>query len=103
MPEQYPLKGQRYSAHRLKQMYTSTCPQNRGFIAISRIFYPSNDSDQVITYVTIGYDNEKLVDLKLWGGCNLSKVHCLEGVGEKKVLKNGYFWVDVEKFTPYDL
>ena len=90
----------------------------RGLIAIHRTFYQKmkkkskiteNNGDyisgqeeysknnKIVTFVTIGYDNNKFYDLIIWGKYNFSKIHCIEGEGVINDL-NGYPWVSVNKF-----
>ena len=69
----------------------------RGLIATYKIFKSCNKlskKSKFITFVTIGYDNCKYIDLVLWGCQKLSKAHCLEGVG---TYEDGH-WIKVSNF-----
>ena len=37
--------------------------------------------NKYITFVTLGYEDGKYIDVVLWGIYKLSKVHCLSGEG----------------------
>ena len=70
----------------------------RGLIATYKIFKSCNKlslKSKYITFVTIGYDNSKYIDLVLWGCQKLSKAHCIEGHG---TYEDGH-WIKVEKFN----
>ena len=70
----------------------------RGLIATYKIFKSCNklsNKSKFITFVTIGYDNCKYIDLVLWGCHKLSKAHCLEGHGN---FEDGC-WIKVDKFN----
>ena len=90
----------------------------RGVIAIYRSFYHKkkkrykvsvnggeyisqqekySDKNRVVTFVTVGYDNDKFYDLVIWGRYNFSRIHCIEGYGQLNDLK-GYPWISVSKF-----
>ena len=69
----------------------------RGLIATYKIFKSCNklsNKSKFITFVTIGYDNCKYIDLVLWGCQKLTKAHCLEGVG---TYEDGH-WIKVSNF-----
>ena len=64
----------------------------RGLIATCKIFKADSKvkaaekdakkrKSRFITFVTLGYDNNKYIDVVLWGCHKLSKTHCLSGVG----------------------
>lgn len=83
----------------------------RGIIATYRIYKkPKNRTfkkaqtsetaevkPRMITFVTIGYEDAKYVDLVLWGGISLSRAHCIEGEG--KIQKEGHINVTKWKFS----
>lgn len=90
----------------------------RGLIATHRTFYQKkkknnkitknngsyisgqeeySDNNQIVTFVTIGYDNNSFYDLIIWGKYNFSKIHCIEGHGVINEL-NSYPWLSVNKF-----
>ena len=46
-----------------------------------------------ITFVTIGYNNNKYIDIVLWGCHKLSKTHCISGTG----IYNEGHWVKADK------
>ena len=94
------------------------CCRFRGLVAIHRSFYQKkkkrhkvtqnageyisnqesyNKNNKVVTFVTIGYDNNSFFDLIIWGRYNFSKIHCIEGEGVLNDLK-GYPWISVSKF-----
>lgn len=56
---------------------------------------PKQKSKRSITFVTIGYEDGKYVDLVIWGAHSLNTVHCLEGEGEYVDCKCP--WVNVTK------
>lgn len=77
----------------------------RGLIATTKVFkadskIKAKESDskkkrnRFVTFVTLGYDNDKMIDIVLWGYHKLSKVHCLSGVGVYE--QNGH-WIKVDK------
>lgn len=82
----------------------------RGLIAIYRIYLPPNnikgktdcadpdikEKKRSITFVTLGYDNGKYIDIVLWGSHRLNKSHCLEGNGE--VMIGPSPWISVSKY-----
>lgn len=85
----------------------------RGIIATYRTYMPRKgmkgkteiDGDQsnlsvpkkrMITFVTLGYEDGKYVDIVLWGGHSLHKVHCIEGEGE--FMDQNCPWISVSKF-----
>lgn len=41
-----------------------------------------------VTFVTVGYDNDKMLDLVIYGRPLIGKYHLVEGVGEKKIWCN---------------
>ena len=77
----------------------------RGLIATTKVFkadskIKAKESDskkkrnRFVTFVTLGYDNDKMIDIVLWGCHKLSKVHSLSGVGVYE--QNGH-WIKVDK------
>ena len=77
----------------------------RGLIATCKIFkadtkIKATEKDakkrrsRFITFVTLGYDNNKYIDIVLWGCHKLSKTHCLTGVG---VYDQRGHWIKVDK------
>lgn len=52
---------------------------------------------RMITFVTIGYEDAKYLDLVLWGGISMSRAHCIEGEG--KIQKEGHVNVTKWKFS----
>lgn len=59
----------------------------------------SKTKKRMITFVTLGYEDGKYVDIVLWGNHNLHKIHCIEGEGEyidEKNQKNQ--WISASKF-----
>ena len=72
----------------------------RGLIATYKIFKTCNvlkkkTKSKYITFVTIGYNNQKYIDAVLWGCHKLSKVHCIEGKG---TYEDGH-WIKVSNFN----
>ena len=51
-----------------------------------------------ITFVTLGYENDRYIDVVLWGCHKLSKIHCIMGEGEYE--PEGH-WIKVDK-VKYD-
>ena len=89
----------------------------RGIIATGRCFYTTKKRDitkncgqyisgqeeytkknRMVTFVTLGYNNNKFIDLVMWGTFPLRKIHCLEGFG-KLCDKDSYPWIAVNKFN----
>jgi DNA polymerase III alpha subunit len=77
----------------------------RGLIATCKIFKSddkirSKEKDakkrknKFITFVTLGYDNNKYIDVVLWGCHKLSKTHCLSGEG---IYDQRGHWIKVDK------
>ena len=77
----------------------------RGLIATTKVFkadskIKSAEKDskkrksRFITFVTLGYDNNKYIDVVLWGCHKLSKTHCLSGVG---IYDQKGHWIKVDK------
>ena len=90
----------------------------RGLVAIHRTFFQKkkknskttentgryidgqeeySQKNKIVTFVTIGVDNNSFYDLIIWGKYNFSKIHCIEGLGVINEL-NSYPWVSVNKF-----
>lgn len=76
----------------------------RGIIATCKIFKADSkirekekDSkkkrSRFITFVTLGYENDKYIDIVLWGCHKLSKTHCLSGIG---VYDQRGHWIKVD-------
>ena len=91
--------------------------QFRGIIATGRCFYTKKKKkitkncgqyisgqeeytkkNRMVTFVTLGYDNNKFIDVVMWGTFPLRKIHCIEGFGEL-CDKEGYPWIAVKKFN----
>ena len=54
----------------------------RGLVATGRGFKDKNNKkNKKITFITLGYDNNKYIDIILYGHYPLSKIHCIEGIG----------------------
>lgn len=81
----------------------------RGLIATYKIFKADSKikakegdvikrKNRFITFVTIGYENDRYIDVVLWGCHKLSKIHCIMGEGEYE--PNGH-WIKVDK-VKYD-
>jgi DNA polymerase III alpha subunit len=69
----------------------------RGIIACHRQYKTKKPgSNRMMTFVTLGYDDAKYLDLILWGGMKLGRVHCLEGQGIFHSEKGGD-WVEVKQ------
>ena len=77
----------------------------RGLIATCKVFKSddkirSKEKDakkrknKFITFVTLGYDNNKYIDVVLWGCHKLSKTHCLSGEG---IYEQRGHWIKVDK------
>ena len=89
----------------------------RGLIAIHRTFFQKkknskttentgkyingqeeySEKNKIVTFVTIGYDDNSFYDLIIWGKYNFCKIHCIEGIGIVNEL-NCYPWISVNKF-----
>ena len=54
--------------------------------------------NRFITFVTLGYENDRYIDVVLWGCHKLSKIHCIMGEGEYE--PEGH-WIKVDK-VKYD-
>lgn len=85
--------------------------QFRGLIAVHRVYLPprihkgkteaipyikDEKVKKAITFVTLGYDNGKFIDIVLWGAHKLSKSHCIEGIGIVFMGKSS--WISVQKY-----
>jgi len=100
-----------------ENILTTVC-KFRGLIAIHRTFFQKlkknskitenigkyisgqeeyTQKNKIVTFVTIGYDNNLFYDLIIWGKYNFSKIYCIEGTGVINEL-NSYPWVSVNKF-----
>ena len=78
-----------------KKKNNSKTTENTGrYIDGQEEYSPKN---KIVTFVTIGVDNNSFYDLIIWGKYNFSKIHCIEGVGVINEL-NSYPWVSVNKF-----
>jgi DNA polymerase III alpha subunit len=62
----------------------------RGLIATHRKYTGEKKDGQQykVTFVTVGYDNDKMLDLVIYGQPAVGKFHIIEGVGEKKTWCN---------------
>ncbi len=67
----------------------------RGLIATSKLYVPDrlikkfeNDTSlkksKYLTFITLGYDNSKYIDIVVWGRYNMSKIHCIKGTAIMK-------------------
>ncbi len=71
----------------------------RGLVATGRI-YKKEDGSGFLTFLTIGYEDGKYIDLILYGKYKISKIHCIKGYGKLKT--DGFCeWIDVLK-TEFD-
>lgn len=81
----------------------------RGLIATYKIFKADSKikakegdatkrKNRFITFVTLGYENDRYIDVVLWGCHKLSKIHCIMGEGEYE--PNGH-WIKVD-MVKYD-
>ena len=117
LPNMYFEKYQKEIKKDNKTIVRKMC-KFRGLIAIHRSFYQKkkkgcktsvntgdyinsqesySKKNKVVTFVTIGYDDNLFIDLIIWGKYNFSKMHCLEGEGILNDMKS-YPWVSVNKF-----
>ena len=82
----------------------------RGIIATYKIFKADSkikaklnnttkSKSRFITFVTLGYQNNKMIDIVLWGCHKLAKCHCLSGEG---IYEDDGHWIKVDKIN-YDL
>ncbi len=92
---------------RKKRVKKLTYVEFRGIIVTYKIFQAdryikkrTGDSEEkkqkFITFVTLGYDDAKYIDIVLYGMYKLSKVHCLSGEGYVED-ENTCPWVRVKK------
>jgi len=73
----------------------------RGIIACGRNFinYQNGKQKSKLTFITIGVDNQKYIDIVYYGLNKISKVKCVEGYGYVK-MENGIKWIESFKFKP---
>lgn len=62
----------------------------KGLIATHRRYTGErkDGKEYKVTFVTVGYDNDKMLDLVIYGQPKVGKYHMIEGVGEKKTWCN---------------
>lgn len=84
--------------HKYKDLLEIKTINFRGLVATGRCFKDKNNvRNKKITFFTLGYDNDKYIDIILYGHYPVSKIHCIEGYG---ILKDEKYcpYVNVEKF-----
>lgn len=67
----------------------------KGLVATSKLYVPDRNikkfednkdlkKSKYLTFITLGYDNSKYIDIVVWGRYNMSKIHCIKGTAIMK-------------------